>query len=74
MWVVFVWDPTGGTEAVQVLLDVVPAPHAHAVPAGAGHEIAVNHIDLLHTEGARVGFAVTHVVCCFDISVYVCAK
>lgn len=32
VWVVLVRLPTRGAEAVEVLLDVVPAPHAHLEP------------------------------------------
>ena len=63
MGVSVVGASAGGTEPIEVLPDVVPAPHAHPVPARTGQEVAVGHIQRLYAERTLhlgVGLVVAH--------------
>ena len=60
VWVLLVWHPTSRTEAIQIFLDVMPAPHANAISTGARHEILINHIHFLHAQGACITITITH--------------
>ena len=49
-------SPTSRAKPIQVLTDVMPAPHTNAVPTRARIEVLVRQIHLLYTQWTHLGF------------------
>lgn len=62
MWIVLVGRPTCRTEAVQVVLDVMPAPHADLVATFARQKVLVRKVELFAAERADLLVEVVEIV------------
>ena len=76
MGIGIVWGSTCRTKSIQILADMMPAPHTHSVPTRTRVEILICQIHLLNTQWAHLGLitTLTHCYNCYTFISRVCLQ